>query len=55
MFKYEYTDDTPRDFPTIGLREVKKGDVIESEEPLFSPHLKEVVAKEAPTEKGSEE
>lgn len=45
MYLYEYTDDTPRDFPTLGVREVKKGDVIESAEPLHSQFLKDVTPK----------
>jgi hypothetical protein len=52
-YKYEYTGDIPRDFPTLGLREVKKGDVIESEESLHNmPFLKEI--KEKPAQKGSD-
>lgn len=49
MFVYEYTDDLPRDFPTLGIRNVKKGDRIESEEKLNSPYLKE--SKQKPTQK----
>ena len=45
MYRYEYTADTPRDFPTLGIREVKKGDVIESEEPLCSSFLKDATPK----------
>lgn len=54
---YEYIDDIPRDFPTIGLREVKKGQRVESEDELNSPFLKEIkpVLKPFVTSKGSEE
>jgi hypothetical protein len=43
MYRYKYIDDTPRDFPTLGYREVKKNDVIESEEELNSPFLEEII------------
>ena len=52
MYQYEYTDDTPRDFPTLGLREVKKGDKVESEIELNSPYLKDTTPKLKP--KGDE-
>lgn len=52
MFIYEYSDDTPRDFPTLGLRDVKKGDKVESETELNSPFLKDVTPK--PKLKGDE-
>lgn len=43
MAKYIYTyiGEEPRDFPTIGLRDVKKGDTVESDEPLYSSFLVE--------------
>lgn len=47
LYRYEYTDEIPRDFPTIGFREVKKGDIVESEEPLNSPFLKAIKQKGA--------
>lgn len=52
MYQYEYIDDTPRDFPTLGLHEVKKGDIVESETELNSPFLKDVIPK--PKTKGDE-
>lgn len=33
------------DLPTIGYRDVKKGDTVESDEPLFSPFLVEIEQK----------
>lgn len=45
MYKYTYTGENPIDLPTIGLREVTKGDTVESEEPLFSPFLVEITPK----------
>jgi hypothetical protein len=42
MHVYEYTDEIPRDFPALGLRNLKKGDKVESAEALNNPFLKEV-------------
>lgn len=42
MYVYEYTDETPRDFPTLGLRGVKKGDIVKSIDELNSDFLKDV-------------
>lgn len=47
MYLYEYTDDTTRDFPTLGLREVKKGDIIESPVEINSDFIKKVEVKES--------
>lgn len=44
-YQYTYTGEEPRDFPTVGLRDVQKGDTVESEEPLFSPFLVEITPK----------
>lgn len=52
MFTYEYTDDIPRDFPTLGLRDVKKGDQVTSEDELNSPFLKEIKPKSTPKDGG---
>lgn len=43
LYKYRYVGEEPRDFPTIGKRNVKKGDEIESAEELGSPFLQEIV------------
>jgi hypothetical protein len=45
-FSYTYTGDEPRDFPTIGLRDVQKGDTVESDEPLYSSFLVETTPTE---------
>lgn len=45
MHIYEYTGDIARDFPTLGIRDVKKGDKVESEKALNSPFLKEIKQK----------
>lgn len=47
MHVYKYIGDEPRDFPTLGKRDVKKGDEIQSESPLENPFLKEVKPKKA--------
>lgn len=44
-YSYTYTEEEPRDFPTIGLREVQKGSTVESDEPLYSPFLVEIDQK----------
>jgi hypothetical protein len=55
MHVYEYTDEIPRDFPALGLRNVKKGDKIESKEYLDSPFLEELAeTQEINDMKGSE-
>lgn len=38
--KYEYIDSIPRDFPTIGIRGIKKGDTFESNIEINSPFVK---------------
>lgn len=51
LYVYEYTGEQPADFPTLGLRDVKKGDQIESPDPLVSDVLNEITDKKA---KGSD-
>lgn len=55
-YQYTYIGDEPRDFPTIGYRNVQKGDTVESEEPLFSSFLvdKNMQDAPAPTEEKGE-
>lgn len=38
-YKYTYIGEEPRDFPTIGYRNVENGQTVESDEQLFSPFL----------------
>ena len=44
-FKYTYTGENPIDIPIIGIRDVQKGDTVESDEPLYSPFLVEITPK----------
>jgi hypothetical protein len=56
--KYEYTDQITRDFPTLGLRNVKNGDTFESDVEINSPFVKKVLdtpASVAPVEDKVEE
>jgi hypothetical protein len=52
MYKYTYTGEEPRDFITIGKRNVQKGDTVESEEQLFSPFLVEITPDKTRETKG---
>jgi hypothetical protein len=45
MYKYTYTGENPVDFITIGKHNVKNGDTVESDEPLYSPLLVEITPK----------
>lgn len=53
-YKYTYVGENPCDFPTVGIRDVNKGDTVESDEQLFSPFLidQNVQERPAPKEKG---
>lgn len=51
-YKYTYTGENPIDIPTLGIRDVQKGDTVESDEPLFSPFLVEITPKAATDKKG---
>lgn len=52
MYQYTYVGDNPCDFITIGLRNVQKGDTVESEEPLYSPFLVEIEPTKVTDKKG---
>jgi len=41
--KYEYIDQITRDFPTLGLRNIKNGDVFESDVEINSNYVRKVL------------
>lgn len=46
-YQYTYTGENPIDIPTLGIRDIKKGDTVESDEPLYSSFLVEKTQTEA--------
>lgn len=49
-YSYTYTGEEARDFPTLGKRGVKKGDIVESDFKLNNTYLTENVAQTAPAQ-----